>query len=495
MSGIALNEDNSHFFSSRKADEMTESGVDQLVANYAGTDIREFYFSPNSMRTSFASEVWDPIWKGYDPAAGNDQPFLKAVPQKSRTRARNWPHNAWLLHQRGIDPYRRWIEKCREIGISPWLSMRMNDVHNVNIPDHFMHSTLWRTRPDLRRVSYRFAGWNDRAFDYAQPEVRKYNLKLIRELADRYDFDGLELDWMRFGAHFRPGHEFADAKSLTDFMREAHQIIKQAAQNRKHRIELGVRVPTRPQTARGLGMDAIRWAREGLVSRIVVAPFWGTCDFDIPIELWKELLNGTDTLLLSCLELNIQAYLDAKRMFNSIETVRGGAISMLHRGADRVYLFNYMDSQTCMGDMKNYHNMLQEIGQIDKMRDKPRRHIVTYPDTWAPGEPKAVLLPLNLKLKQPGELRIYIGPRPEKQKTRVILGFEEPETPKAQAYEVRVNGTLTQYAEPVSVRVPDTPMKLLGFRVPNSALQEGYNLIEIHPAESCRIVWAEINLA
>ena len=495
MPGIALNEDNSHFFSSRSADEMTADSVDQMVANYKGTDIREFYFSPNSMRTSFASEVWDPIWKGYEPDAGNEQPFLKAVPPESRDRARIWPHNAWLLHQRKIDPYQRWIKKAREIGTSPWLSMRMNDVHGVDQPDHFMHSTLWRTRPDLRRVPYRFAGWNDRAFDYAQPEVRKYSLQLVQELANRYDFDGLELDWMRFGSHFRPGHELADGELLTNFVKEAHQIISRAAKNRKHPVALGVRVPTRPQTARGLGMDAIRWAREGLISRIVIAPFWGTCDFDMPIELWKELLHGTDTRLFCGLELNIQAFIGSKRMFNSIDTVRGGAISMLHRGADRIYLFNYMDSQTCMPDMENYLTMLHEVGRIEKMQGKPRRHIVAYPDTWAPGEPKGILLPLDLNPKQPGELRIHIGPRPQNQKTRVILGFEQPAPPNAPSFEVRVNGALAQYATPADVRVPDTPMHLLAFLVPDSALQDGYNLVEIHPAEKCRIVWAEFNIS
>jgi hypothetical protein len=495
MPGIALNEDNSHFFGSRTAEEMTETSVDQMVANYAGTDIREFYFSPNSMRTSFASDVWDPIWKGYDPTAGNDQPFLKAINPESREQARRWPHNALLLHQRGIDPYYRWINKAREIGISPWLSMRMNDVHGVDQPDHFMHSTLWRTRPDLRRVPYRFAGWNDRAFDYAQPEVRKYNLQLIQELADRYDFDGLELDWMRFGAHLKPGHEQAGSELVTDFMREARQIISRAAKKRAHKIELGARVPTRPQTARGVGLDAIRWAREGLISRIVVAPFWGTCDFDIPIELWKELLEGTNTLVLGGLELNIQAYLNAKRMFNSIETVRGGAISLLHRGADRVYLFNYMDSQTGLPDMENYYRMLQEVGNIGKMQGKPRRHLVTYPDVWAPGEPKAVVLPLDLNPKQPGEIRIYIGPRPQNQNTRVILGFEQAEFPNGQMFEVRVNGVLAQFAKPAEVKIPDTPMHLLAFLVPESALQDGYNLVEIHPAEKCRIVWAEMNIA
>jgi hypothetical protein len=31
---------------------------------------------------------------------------------------------------------------------------------------------------------------------------------------------------------------------------------------------------------------------------------------------------------------------------------------MLDRGADRVYLFNYMDSETAQSDMENYSRLL-----------------------------------------------------------------------------------------------------------------------------------------
>ena len=69
MSGIALNEDNSHFFSSRRAEDMTVEGVKELVDHYAVGQVRELLFCPNAMRTSYASRVWQPIWDGYDPVA------------------------------------------------------------------------------------------------------------------------------------------------------------------------------------------------------------------------------------------------------------------------------------------------------------------------------------------------------------------------------------------------------------------------------------------
>ena len=61
------------------------------------------------------------------------------------------------LHSRGIDPYALWIARSRKHKIAPWISMRMNDLHNVDDPGSYMHSTFWRSHPEFRRVPYRFA--------------------------------------------------------------------------------------------------------------------------------------------------------------------------------------------------------------------------------------------------------------------------------------------------------------------------------------------------
>ena len=94
-------------------------------------------------------------------------------------------------------------------------------------------------------------------------------MQLIRELAERYDFDGLELDWMRFGLHFRPGHEAEGAALLTEFTAEVRSVLNEWQRKRGHRIRLGARVPSRPETALGLGMDAVTWGRQGLVDMLV----------------------------------------------------------------------------------------------------------------------------------------------------------------------------------------------------------------------------------
>ena len=61
---LSLNEDNSHWFFTRAGQPVTEESVASFVDQYANTQVRELILSANSQRTSFASKVWDPIWKG-----------------------------------------------------------------------------------------------------------------------------------------------------------------------------------------------------------------------------------------------------------------------------------------------------------------------------------------------------------------------------------------------------------------------------------------------
>ncbi len=414
-----------------------------FVDQYSNTQVRELILSANSQRTSFASKVWDPVWKGYDPDGGDDQPLFASTPREARKSARSWVHTAWQLHQQGLDPYALWIRRAREKKLSPWISMRMNDLHNVDDPHSYMHSNFWREHPEFRRLEWRVpppgmpAGdGRDRAFDFLHKEVRDYHFKLVEEYCERYDFDGLELDWMRFGFHFKPGQEQPQGgEALTDFMRRTRALLNGWEKKRGHEIALGARVPSRPQTAWAMGMDGARWASEGFVQMLVVTPFWASIETDIPIEQWRRLV-GERVILAAGLELLVRPYHDyGKLQYNSLETVRGVAASLLSRGADRVYLFNYMDSQTAMEDVSNYPALLRECGSLQTLAGKPRRHIVTYSDTWAPGEPQGAQLPKTVRPGGWASFRLHVGPA--LQNAQLRLEIEGPEPVHA---EVHVNG-------------------------------------------------------
>jgi hypothetical protein len=493
--GVALNEDDSHFFFTRAGMPVSEELVDAFVDQYSGTQVSTLLLCPNCMRASYASQVWDPIWRGYDPTGPDDQPLLASLTPEGRRMARGWIHTAWALDQAGIDVYERWIRRARKHGISPWLTMRMNDVHNVDDPQAYIHSEFWREHPEYRRVPYRFTAWPDRAFDYGRAEVRDYHFGLIVELAERYDFDGLELDWMRFGFHFKPGYEAEGAALLTEFTAKVRSLLDAMEARRGHPIRLGARIPSRPQTALDLGMDAAEWARRGLVDWLVITPFWATTEPDMPVEVWKQMLHGTGVELLAGLEILLRPY-PASKLFqtNSLETVRGAALSLLSRGADRIYLFNYMDSQTTLDQPEDYPALLREVGDMAAMAARPRRHVLTFSDTWAVGEPQAAALPAQVQAGGWQAFRLHTGPRPENGDAWVTLAFDPESGAGGTAARVRLNGEACGEAEPAVLSKPCPAEPAWRYHVPPGALRDGYNIIEVEAGSPLTVSWVEIRL-
>ncbi|MFO7535879.1 MAG: hypothetical protein R6X19_09405 [Kiritimatiellia bacterium] len=492
MNGIALNEDNSHFFTSRAHQKMTMETVDAWVDQYARTQVSHLLLSPNAMRTSYGSRIWDPIWKGYDPQGADDQPLLASLLPEKRPLARNWIQTAWALDQSGIDVYARWIDGARRHGISPWLSMRMNDVHDVGDPRSYMHSDFWREHPEFRRVPYRFTAWTDRAFDYGRQEVREHHFRLIEELAQRYDFDGLELDWMRFGFHFRPGHEGEGSDILTAFTERVRRLLDGFEKTRGHRIRLGARVPSRPQTALGLGMDAVTWSRRGLIDWLVITPFWATIEPDMPARLWRSLLAGSGVELCAGLELLLKPYPGWQRQSNSLETARSAALALLHDGSDRIYLYNYMDSETTMDRSEDYPRLLRELGDPAAMARQPRRHVLTYADTWAEGEPPAVALPAKVRAGHACAFRLPIGPQPASGKAFVALALDPACGASGHDVNVRINGELCGQGEDVELQKPCPDEPVWRFPLSVKDLRPGHNVVEVEAKKPLSLTWVEI---
>jgi len=508
VSGISLNIDNSHFVYTRSADEMTEKALCALVDLYAGTQVRELIFCVNAQRASFDSAVWESSLDGFDPKAGPDQPLLAPLEPKARETSHAYLMKAWTLRQRGVDMFACLLARAREKGLSAWLSMRMNDMHFPTRLDHPSHSTLWRTRPDLWRAGGRpVATGLDRAFDYAQPEVFDHHFALVRELAQRYDFDGFELDWSRHFYFLRPGHELAYAPVLTRFVRQTRELLREKERRAGRALRLGVRVPETPRTARGLGMDAVRWAREGLVDMIVPTPQWYSTDFNMPVAEWKEWLDGTGALLGAGFERAVQPHLHwphggIREQPASAEVVRGAAATFLQQGADRVYLFNFFDRETPQLGGALYSaddpGILAEIGELHTLAAKPRRHLVTHQDILAPGEPLNSVLPLTIEAPAPGgarlaQVRLITGSRPTQGSATILLSFKDAAPPGD--FTVYVNGRQGQPLGEQAVPPPAPAATPHAWAVPLNAFHDGYNLLEVLSGGACAIVWVEARFA
>ncbi len=342
-----VNEDNAHFYDEHPHASMTEAGVRALVDRYAlGSGVAGLILCVNVQRALFDSRVWEPLYHGYDPDGPDDQPLLRSLSPEAASmtpgqRGRHWVHSLWLLKHRGVDHPAVWLDQCRRRSVAGWLTVRMNDCHHNDDEEAFWHSSLWKTRPDLRRVGHRDGDWFESALDFGKPEVVEHYMALIGELFERYDFDGIELDWMRWVRHFRPGHEQAGSAVLTDIMRRTRHLAEAAARRRGRPVHIGVRLPSDPQAAIALGYDVVTWGREQLVDQVVLCPFFEQAEFDWPLGLWRALL-GERVAILCQPEAAVRPYPEAGRseLLRDYAFLYGSAASARRRGADGIYLFN-----------------------------------------------------------------------------------------------------------------------------------------------------------
>ena len=111
----------------------------------------------------------------------------------------------------GGDIVQAFISRCRTKGLSPFISYRLNDGHMLeqatwdtddvtdgasnNLTEFYVDNPGYRIGSDPN-------DWNERVHDWSITAVRNYKLAFIEELCENYDFDGLELDFMRHSSLF-----------------------------------------------------------------------------------------------------------------------------------------------------------------------------------------------------------------------------------------------------------------------------------------------------
>lgn len=446
--GPIFNQDSTEFFYTYSADEMSGETVDAYIDRLKKAGVATFVSCGNAQRANYASEVWESDWHGYDSEGPDDQPVLKHALKEQIKPFRRRLDSAKRLSEMGVDFHERALARCRHHGMGAWMTMRMNDVHGCMELDSPLLSTFYKEQRAAKQLrnTHRDTSWADRSLDWERPEVQEHYFKFVCEQLSRYDMDGLELDWMRFGYHFRPGRELAGGHVITAWMRRVKKECERAAERLGHPVKLGVRVPSRPETARMLGMDGVAWAKEGLVDVVAPSPFWATCEFDIPMQEWGRLLEGTSVELVGCLEIRYQPIPYGPATMMTPELAAGAALSVLHGGADQVYLFNYFPSMHGLTDnwgaetIDSIFHAMKDASALEKLS---RRHAITYRDVRAPGEPLDNALPAtDLQNDMPSPsgcaLRINTGPKPVDRKVELLLEFD-PERADPASSKVYVN--------------------------------------------------------
>ena len=204
------------------------------------------------------------------------------------------------LTDAGVDWLAECASACRQRGVRPWLSYRMNATHFSGAPTSPVNCRLFRD--PRNRLSGRVpgeaavtqAGWI--GLNYGQAAVRDYMFGMIREGVEAYDYEGLELDWLRHPVCLEPIATQRQTDELTDWFAS----IKAMAQARRPFYPVGLRVPGNLGYLRAIGLDVKTLARRGIVDFVTFSNFWQT-SWEMPHdELRREL--GPDVTIYGGME-------------------------------------------------------------------------------------------------------------------------------------------------------------------------------------------------
>jgi len=511
---VILNLDNDHFFVPHKvADELpyeerfTEEGLRRYVDICTrGGRVTHLFMCVVGQRANYDSKVCDPIWLALDEAKARGIDVDADGPLALNWA---WPKSVKRYHDMGLDPYKVWYDYCRTSGKAQfWISQRMNDIHHADAEWNLRTSRFWYAHPELRRKPVMDntwkdgSGWPDFAFDYSKMEVREYEFAVFKEMVDRYDADGVELDFMRWWQNLTPRKGREQAPILTAFIARCRRYLDELEKARGHRIGLAVRCASSYEVARELGMDAESWAREGLVDMVIVANFYASADFDCDFAAWKRRLAAANPKVKVIASACDNASCADEVVTFTPEAVRGWSDNAIAEGADGLYFFNFFwFSRAC-------RDIIRDENLSIAAPAGPRRYLCSFHDCTADDDAmKCRQMPIAAG--KVATLTINVGSAPEAGSTvSVVVGYDG----EATAPEVLLNGHKSTAAVPVSSEpsadtqpqtyattgAPFTYGKNVkrGYRFgfPTDALKAGHNQVSVSPVQSVNLIWAEINV-
>ena len=362
---VIYNQDWISFFSYTK-EPMTPAHVDHMVDEVADGGADLMLINVNGQRVNYPSRVWQTHYTTH-------QQMKRLVDQ-------------------GCDYLARALERCRQAGIAPGVSVRMNDSHGTYasgrhpwVSDFYWDHPQWQLKTKFRRKDQLFM----HTFDYRQPEVREHYLALIRELITGYRFDVLELDFLRHPPYFPLASSGKTSSGkhraiMTDFIRTVRKLLNSS----KGKKQLFVRVPDVAATSYKLGLDVQRWTRDGLIDGVTASGFCHT-SWQMKVDEFRRLIGeqvtfyaGVENTASNPERFPLSDYEQrdpARIMPLDARKLRGFAAGYYASGADGVYLFNFFvpRARQLFPDHETRFELLKELRDPDRLRGKPKTYTLT----------------------------------------------------------------------------------------------------------------------
>ncbi|MBQ8249517.1 MAG: hypothetical protein IJY93_06525 [Clostridia bacterium] len=486
IEGIVLNHDFSGFLDAASTNLITEAQIEEFARQYVGTHITDYYISVNDVCSMY-------------PTNGGTMSYLDKYYQKIEngipvdySEVGQAKGSYYLYETLAVDPIGVLSETFREVGINPWLTFRMNDVHSMTAETtSIIFSDFYHNHPEIRRVQHHnYVTYFDYAMDYTHELVREYMLKFINDTLARYDTYGIELDFQREMWLWHIGGEYNGLEILTDFVRDVNDIVAIYEEKYGHDIKIATSVAYDVATNYAYGLDVITWMSEGLIDWLVPSCRHGSTDTDIPVKMWDAITESYDVVLairIDPTQLRSHPLNPSKKM--DIESISAAAASAFSQGADKIYLFNYYKSSTNFftdadkfnttdPDKATMWTILGTVGSYEKLMQMNRRSILSYRDMTPLWENTVQYLPKTINNSQFQTFRIPVGDVVDGSKLMVKFSVSK-NNPIENPPVVYVNSKPCEYVGIDLCRGGYTDNMLMCYNIPESEYGDTYMVIEI----------------
>jgi len=325
----------------------------------------------------------DGIW--WDIGAGSWSSYPSKVLERfEHPGLRKWWNQGIDWVQALVDESRKrnlevfWHHRVSEVDITP--TAELEPGHTLMTEEA---SPVKKAHPDWIINTWWWQGlWN-----YVVPEVRRYQLEILRELAENYEFDGIQIDFARHVPCLPPGRQWELRGHVTEFVRMVRLMSLDIENKRGRPFLLAVKVPRNLEGCRADGFDVGTWARQNLVDIFTL----GTRSVDVDIAAFRHITAGRNIKLQPCFD---DHHATDGYQYAPIEFLRGVFGNWWQQGADSVLTFNWSNAppEVCkkigarpgpLSHRQAYH----EVGSPQTLAYKDKIFVVErrggYP--WAEG--------------------------------------------------------------------------------------------------------------
>ncbi len=368
-------------------------------------------------------------------------------------------HPVFKVVPEGIDLLRMGCEESHRRGIEAFFSLRINGGDHdrsylerriPKLPKKWNNKDwLINWNPDPKGPPEYMSPFHKSAFwNFAAKGLRDHKVSVLREVAENYDFDGIEVDFARNSPVLQPDQQWRDRDKLTDFMRSLRLVLLEVERKRGRPFLLSARVPETVVGCHFDGIDVEAWVRDQLVDILNV----GCRSMEVDIPAFRRLTAGTAVKFYPS---NDFVHVTDGYKPIPLKVGRGIYANWWRQAPDGVYTFNF-----------HYHDqdwrLYREIGSPETLKHKDKTFVIQrrggghaplltpYPDDWS--TPRFAYANTNMLGQLPATLDeaakadnlLFLdmaddvnaaGDRLKSVKLRILLS-------KAASIEVRLNGTL-----------------------------------------------------